>query len=946
MIRVGIFMGGSSREREVSFAGGRTIYDSLDRALFEPIPIFVDDFGALTVLDWQFLYKGTIRDFFPPAHLLPDNAFPYLLSHFAALYDETHQAARKAVGHPIAFEELTNWVDIVFLTLHGLNGEDGTIQGLLQWLGIPYTGSGVFTSATGFDKIRQRPYMWPDDSSERPKDMIIAVADIEQSPDGLMQSIADTVGFPCVIKHPTQGSSIGIAIVQDRESLLAGLQQAAFQYAISPVDFKALSDAEQVMLVRQMMDIRYHIGWLDMPSYFTRDGIGWIDYLKSADRPAILRAPDSPTHLLIEAFVSGQEFSIIVLETPEGEPVPLPITEIIKSSTLYDYRSKYLAGVSSKKTPPETISESYQAIIQQAAAHIKQTIDFEVYARIDGILTPVESNSSDKTSSVASWKPFFNDANTTSGMLPSSFFFHQAATVGISPKQLLTYIIVQSLIRRSTLGGLIGDNARQLNDQLHNLRAAVLQSTSPALRVGVILGGYSSERHISVESGRNIYQKLSASTAYRPTAYFLLNNDYLTEEQRAQLNLSENDTFSLWRLPIDLLLKDNADDIAQAIVHATAKLTGSWNAEKTMYIFSHDSSNQSIGHQQTDATDIANLQNNLRVHFAEQKDDHLAYLPINACAKTMDFAFIALHGRPGEDGTLQGILEDLGVPYNGSRPASAQLTIDKFETNERLKQASLLVTSHLLIHQKYWQANRDTCIVAAINALGLPLVAKPNDDGCSSAVKVIKSTKELELYCAMLFRESKLLEESFCEAFHLKPSEEIPNKAVVLLESLIGPNGATHFLEVTVGFMTEYDSKGELIYTVFEPSEVVSSGSILSLEEKFLAGEGQNITPARFDSDAAEQTRISQAVQAAIERGVRALGCVGYGRVDAFVRIFDTGTVETIFIEINSLPGMTPATCIFHQAALAGLQPIDFIDRIIQHGIQCQEQRLSESYAT
>ncbi|MFM7764736.1 MAG: hypothetical protein ACKO6I_03670, partial [Sphingomonadales bacterium] len=71
-IRVGIFFGGASREREVSFAGGRTVYDNLDKNLFEAVPIFVDSFGNFVILNWEYVYKGSIRDFYPPASFLPD----------------------------------------------------------------------------------------------------------------------------------------------------------------------------------------------------------------------------------------------------------------------------------------------------------------------------------------------------------------------------------------------------------------------------------------------------------------------------------------------------------------------------------------------------------------------------------------------------------------------------------------------------------------------------------------------------------------------------------------------------------------------------------------------------------------------------------------------------------------------------------------------------------
>ena len=73
-IRVGIVVGGQSKEREISFAGGRTVYDNLNKFLFEAIPLFVDSFGNFVELDWQYVYKGTIRDFYPPVEFLPENS--------------------------------------------------------------------------------------------------------------------------------------------------------------------------------------------------------------------------------------------------------------------------------------------------------------------------------------------------------------------------------------------------------------------------------------------------------------------------------------------------------------------------------------------------------------------------------------------------------------------------------------------------------------------------------------------------------------------------------------------------------------------------------------------------------------------------------------------------------------------------------------------------------
>src|SRR6186713_3160052 len=76
-IKIGIFFGGNSREREVSFAGGRTVYDNLNKSLFEPIPLFVDSFGNIVLLQWEYIYKGSIRDFYPPVSQLPASPNAY-----------------------------------------------------------------------------------------------------------------------------------------------------------------------------------------------------------------------------------------------------------------------------------------------------------------------------------------------------------------------------------------------------------------------------------------------------------------------------------------------------------------------------------------------------------------------------------------------------------------------------------------------------------------------------------------------------------------------------------------------------------------------------------------------------------------------------------------------------------------------------------------------------
>jgi D-alanine-D-alanine ligase len=303
-----------------------------------------------------------------------------------------------------------------------------------------------------------------------------------------------------------------------------------------------------------------------------------------------------------------------------------------------------------------------------------------------------------------------------------------------------------------------------------------------------------------------------------------------------------------------------------------------------------------------------------------------------ALAEKVDRVFIALHGRPGEDGALQAALEKINLPYNGSGIASSQTTINKYETNKILRENGVLVANHRLVRAEEWFEKPQTLIDEIEQHFNYPFIAKPSDDGCSSAVKKIHNRVELIAFTNLIFRSEDEINSNDAQTLKLKYKEEFPLKSTYLIEDLISKGNATHFLEVTGGMLTKFDATGNIAYEIFEPSETLASGEVLSLEEKFLAGEGQNITPSRFAKDENEQKQISLKVRTELEKVAKILNVQGYCRIDAFVRIFADGKVETIIIEINSLPGMTPATCIFHQCAINHYKPYDFIDAILDFG--------------
>jgi D-alanine-D-alanine ligase len=885
-LRIGIFFGGASREREVSFAGGRTVYDNLDKNLFEAIPIFVDPFGNFCICNWEYVYKGSIRDFYPPASFLPD------LPHGFQVYAESLNPDKalqlqmlETMGQVVKAENLTQHMDFAFLALHGTLGEDGSIQGLLEWLGIPYSGSGIFASSLGMNKARQK------DFQERAGLYVNHYQTLKRS--AWVNASEDAKGDffkfynrefkeHFVVKPANQGSSLGVSVLKsaDYRAFETAVDLAFFRLFVYAAEWNAMNTEQKTDWIKHFTDIRSGLGLpLKMEQqmiFMPHELMNTLDQALSKQEYVMLEAPDGETEVIFEEFINGREFSCIVVRDDYGNPIALPPTEIKKATDYFDYRSKYLPGLSHKITPMPGNSSLIQEI-RNACTALYDFFGFNVYARIDGFVSQDD-------------EVFLNDPNTTSGMMPSSFFFHQAAEIGLNPSQFLTFIIRNSLAERIETN----PRAMHLSERLSALDRtidAMSSAENSKKKIAVIMGGYSYERHISMESGRNIYEKLSSSADYEPLPLFLTGNDQ-------QLHL--------YRLPLNIMLKDNADDIKEKVTH-----------------FSHNSVLDEIAEEAAHITDRYNPTGMVKepdeVGFEELKN-------------LVEGVFIALHGRPGEDGTLQKELDKYGLYYNGSKSHSSAITINKFVTNEKLRQAGFLVADHFMLSKTEWLAAAQKAESELIQRFGLPLIAKPADDGCSAAVRKVKTPEELHNFISGIFRNEALPSDDIRQKLGLSKNEEFPRKDELLIEKFIDKGDAVRFLEITGGMLTHRQSDGSVRYEIFEPSESLAESEILSLEEKFLAGQGQNITPSRFSKDAAEQQRISSEVQKTLHAVAKTLDVTGYCRVDAFVKIFENGQIETWIIEVNSLPGMTPATCIYHQAAINGYKPFEFIREILKFG--------------
>lgn len=359
------------------------------------------------------------------------------------------------------------------------------------------------------------------------------------------------------------------------------------------------------------------------------------------------------------------------------------------------------------------------------------------------------------------------------------------------------------------------------------------------LRVGVLLGGRSNEKEISLESGRNIFYKLSPEK-YEGIPLFVSSSLQLysiTEQQ-----LVYNST------------KEIEADLSKAAPIAWSNLS-----------------------------------------------------------KIIDFAFIGLHGGEGENGSVQGMLEMLGIPYNGSSVLASALCMNKYKTNELLRAEGFDVPHSLFITAQQWHSQKENIINQVATTLSFPCIIKPHDDGCSVLVAKAKNQHEFEEFCTNVFEQGL--------------------KKQLLIEEFM------HGMELTVGVT------GNENVQALPPSQVVAKEGILSIEEKFLPGAGENQTPALLPESALAF------VKTVIEGVYKTVDARGYARIDCFYQDATqspTGKQRVITLEVNTLPGMTPATCIFHQAAEIGIKPMEFIDLIIDLGLEAHapQKAIQEKFVT
>jgi len=238
--------------------------------------------------------------------------------------------------------------------------------------------------------------------------------------------------------------------------------------------------------------------------------------------------------------------------------------------------------------------------------------------------------------------------------------------------------------------------------------------------------------------------------------------------------------------------------------------------------------------------------------------------------------FIALHGRFGEDGTVQGILEWLGIPYTGSGVLASALALDKLRT-KRIWQAERLPTP------PYAVLDRNTDLRAVARKLGLPLMVKPASEGSSIGMSKVRAAGALD------------------EAYALAANYD----RVVIAEKFIAG------IELTVGIL------GEQVLPIIK---LETPRDFYDYEAKYIADDTRYLVPSGLSP------KKEAEVQALCMKAFRTLGCQGWGRVDLMLN----KQGRPYLLEINTSPGMTDHSLVPMAARAVGLSYEELCVRILE----------------
>lgn len=257
----------------------------------------------------------------------------------------------------------------------------------------------------------------------------------------------------------------------------------------------------------------------------------------------------------------------------------------------------------------------------------------------------------------------------------------------------------------------------------------------------------------------------------------------------------------------------------------------------------------------------------------------------------VDVIFPALHGKNGEDGTIQGLFQLSGIPYVGCDTESSAICMDKAVTHSLLSSADIEQAHYLWFYADRFDAAPDTIKNKIQARLDFPVFVKPSSAGSSVGVSKVERFEDLDQAIRKAARE---------------------DKKVVVEEGITGQ-------EVEVAVLGNRDCDASIV------GEIGASAQFYDYDDKYINGTSQLYIPARIPQEVSEKIR-----QTAV-RAYRLLGCSGLARVDFFVTAGDN---RVILNEINTLPGFTSISMYPKLWMAMGLSYRELLDKLIELALQ------------
>ncbi|MBZ2174167.1 D-alanine--D-alanine ligase [Schnuerera sp. xch1] len=231
--KVAIVFGGRSVEHDVSVITGLQVLENIDKQKYDTIPIYIDKKG-------KWFTGDSLREFknFKNNNLV--DLKPVLLS----LNTDEYNLYLNPSSARLLSRKVIDEIDIVFPTIHGVNGEDGTIQGVFELINIPYVGGGIIASSVGMDKIIMKDVFKAND---------LPIVDYAwfyrnkwfEKQEEIIKRIEEDLGYPLFVKPANLGSSIGISKAKDRDSLIDAIE-VAIRYDRKIIVEKAVENAREI----------------------------------------------------------------------------------------------------------------------------------------------------------------------------------------------------------------------------------------------------------------------------------------------------------------------------------------------------------------------------------------------------------------------------------------------------------------------------------------------------------------------------------------------------------------------------------------------------------------------------------------------------------------------------------------------------------------------------